>query len=140
MAKVPTTTKSSRADDRRRGARVGQRVREELTLILAQEVGDPRAQGVVISGVDVTDDVSLARVAFVVMGDTPDGAKAAAALKVLKRLTATLRTKLAPRLAVRRMPVLEFHIDTGREDVQRIDAVLYEVAQELKATSDKPEG
>ena len=109
-------------------------------MILAQDVGDPRAQGVVISGVDVTDDVSLARVAFVVMGDTPDGAKAAAALKVLKRLTATLRTKLAPRLAVRRMPVLEFHIDTGREDVQRIDAVLYEVAQELKATGDKPEG
>jgi ribosome-binding factor A len=38
------------------------------------------------------------------------------------------------------MPTLEFHVDTGREDVQRIDAVLYEVAQELKAASDKPEG
>ena len=117
MAKVPTTTKSSRADDRRRGARVGQRVREELTLILAQDVGDPRAQGVVISGVDVTDDVSLARVSFVVMGDTPDGAKAAAALKVLKRLTATLRTKLAPRCTPWTTPLV---VRDNRDELQGV--------------------
>ena len=120
--------------------RVSARVQEELSLTLLRDFTDPRLAGVVLSHVAMTDDLSYATVSFVVMGDTPDGAKAAAALKVLKRLTATLRTKLAPRLGVRRMPTLEFHIDTGREDVQRIDAVLYEVAQELKATGEKPEG
>ena len=140
MAKTTTTTGTARGDDRRRAARVAQRIREELTVLLSQDVGDPRARGVVISAVDVTEDVSLARVSFVVIGDGADGAKATAALKVLKRLTATLRTKLAPRLGVRRMPTLEFLIDTGREDAQRIDAVLYEVAQELKATEGKGEG
>lgn len=136
MAKT-TTTASARGDDRRRAARVAQRIREELTTILAREVGDPRAQFVVISGVEVTEDISLARVAFVVIGDGPDGEKATAAARVLKRLTATLRAKLAPRLGVRRMPALEFAVDTGREDAQRIDAVLFEVAQELKVKGDQ---
>lgn len=133
MAKANTTTTKAtpRGDDRRRSSRVAQRIREELTQILSNEVGDPRAKGVMVSGVEVTEDISLARVSFVVIGDD-DGARAPAALKVLKRLTATIRTKLAPRLGVRRMPELEFRVDTGREDAQHIDSVLYEVAQELK--------
>lgn len=128
-----TTTKAPRPDDRRRSARVATRIREELSLIIAQDVGDPRARGVVISSVEVTEDISLARIGFVVMGDDPDGARARAALRVLSRLTATLRAKLAPRLGVRRMPELAFAVDTGREAAQRIDAVLFEVGEELRA-------
>lgn len=106
-------------------------------MLIAREVGDPRARDVVLSSVDVTEDVSLARVGFVVMGEDPDLSRAKAALKVLKRLTATLRAKLAPKLGVRRMPELEFHVDTDREAAQRIDAVLHEVEQELKAAEAK---
>lgn len=132
-----TTTRATRSDDRRRSSRVGQRIREELSVLIAREVGDPRARDVVLSSVDVTEDVSLARVGFVVMGEDPDLSRAKAALKVLKRLTATLRAKLAPKLGVRRMPELEFHVDTDREAAQRIDAVLHEVEQELKAAEAK---
>jgi len=128
-----TTTRAARTDERRRSARVEQRIREELSVLIARDVGDPRAQNVVISSVDVTEDVSLARIGFVVLGEDPKLERATAALKVLKRLTATLRAKLAPLLGVRRMPELEFHVDAGREAAQRIDAVLFEVAQELKA-------
>lgn len=129
-----TTTRATRIDDNRRAARVAQRIREELSLLVAQDVGDPRARDVVLSSVDVTEDISLARIGFVVMGDDPGAERAKAALKVLTRLRATLRAKLAPRLGVRRMPELEFHVDTDREAAQRIDAVLFEVGQELKAS------
>ncbi len=132
-----TTTRATRSDDRRRSSRVGQRIREELSVLIAREVGDPRARDVVLSSVDVTEDVSLARIGFVMMGEDPNLERARGALKVLKRLTATLRAKLAPKLGVRRMPELEFHIDTDREAAQRIDVVLHEVEEELKAAEAK---
>lgn len=145
MAKPTKTTTTSRSDDRRRSSRVAQRIREELTSILSESVGDPRTKGVMVSGVEVTEDISLARVSFVVIGDQ-DGARALGALKVLKRLTPMIRTRLAPRLGVRRMPEIEFRVDTGREDAAQIDSVLYEVAQELResearrAAEGEPEG
>lgn len=106
-------------------------------MLIARDVGDPRARDVVLSSVDVTEDVSLARIGFVMMGEDPNLERARGALKVLKRLTATLRAKLAPKLGVRRMPELEFHIDTDREAAQRIDVVLHEVEEELKAAEAK---
>lgn len=137
MAKTPTV--AARGDDRRRSARVAQRVREELTLILARELGDPRVKELLISEVEVTEDLSLARVSFALIGEDPKGARAKDSLKVLKRITPTLRAKLAPGLNVRRVPELEFRLDTGREDAMRIDAVLYEVSQELAAREAPPE-
>ncbi len=53
-----------------------------------------------------------------------------------------IRAKLGPRLGMRRTPELEFAYDAGREEVARLDAVLYEVERELKESEAKkpPEG
>lgn len=122
-----TTTKR----ETHRTERVASRAHEELAGILRREFSDPRIKDVVLSHVHVTDDLSLARAAFVVMGDDPEGKRARAALKVLARLTPALRTKLAERLGIRRAPELTFALDEGREEVERLDALLHEVQQEL---------
>lgn len=132
MAMTKATKPTKR--DNHRVERVQSRVQQELSTLLQREFSDPRLAGVVLSHVAITDDLSLATVSFVVMGDGPDRAQARDAAKVLKRLAPAIRTKLAPRIDIRRAPEVEFVVDEGREQVERLDAILDEVSRELKNT------
>jgi ribosome-binding factor A len=124
--------------DNHRVDRVSARVQQELSTKLLRDFTDPRLTGVVLSHVAMTDDLGEATVSFVVMGDGPERARATEALKVLKRVTPTLRAKLAGALGIRRAPELTFEIDAGREAVERLDALLAEVSNEMKKSdSDK---
>ncbi len=118
--------------DTHRVDRVSARVQEELAVMLQRDFTDPRLSGVVLSHVAMTDDLSVAAVSFVVMGDGADNARAKDALKVLRRLAPTLRARLAGKLGIRRAPDVTFEVDTGREAAERLDALLTEVSDELK--------
>jgi ribosome-binding factor A len=122
---------TSKTDDRRRPERVASRIREELAMALGRDLGDPRLANVVISNVHVTDDLSLASVSLVAMGDDAESTRASAAVKVLARMEGGLRKRMAPRLGLRRVPSLRFEVDRGRGEVERLDALLHEVATEL---------
>lgn len=123
---------ASKTGDARRPARVAARIRAELATAIGQELGDPRLAGVVVAGVEVTDDLSLARVAIVVLNDEPSGAAAKRACRLLTRVEGGLRKRLAPRLGMRRVPTLRFEIDHGRDETRRLDALLHEVGDELR--------
>lgn len=125
------TTKGT--DPTRRPERVAARVQRELADIFAREISDPRLQGLVISDVRVTDDLSLARVVYAMLGDDPNGARAKSAGVRLKQLATVLRAKLAPRLGMRRVPAVEFRVDANRAESDRLESLLHEVSQELKA-------
>jgi ribosome-binding factor A len=123
---------SKTTEDRRRPERVASRVREEITAALNRDLSDPRLAGVVVSDVQVTDDLSLADVSIVVMGDDEAMSRAEGARKVLAKLEGGLRKRLAPRLGMRRVPSLRFRTDHGRAEVERLDSILHEVSEELK--------
>ncbi len=118
--------------DNHRVDRVSARVQQELATMLQREFTDPRLTGVVLSHVAMTDDLGEAAVSFVVMGDGAERPRAKEALKVLRRITPTLRARLAGALGIRRAPEVTFVIDEGREAVERLDALLSEVSNELK--------
>jgi ribosome-binding factor A len=126
-----TKRESHRAD------RVATRVLEELATAIPRDYRDPRLAGVVLSAVDVTNDLSVATVRYVVMGDDPGHAKAKAALKVLMKAAPGLRGRLGGALNVRRTPELRFAIDEGREEVAKLDALLDEVNYELRESAKK---
>ena len=131
---------TSKTDDRRRPERVASRVREEITTAIARDLGDPRLAGVVVSGVRVTDDLSIARIAIRVLDDDAEGTRARAARSVLARLEGGLRKRLASGLAMRRVPSLRFELDASRGEQDRLDALLHEVDQELKKRPSGGEG
>jgi ribosome-binding factor A len=120
-----------------RADRVGQRVLEELATALRRDYRDPRIAEVVLSAAEVTGDLSIATVRFVVIGDGPERARARAALKVLVRAAPGLRAKLGAALGVRRTPEIRFVIDDGREEVAKLDALLDEVGRELRESARK---
>jgi ribosome-binding factor A len=122
----------NRTDDRRRPERVASRVREEIVAALSRDLRDPRLKGVVVSGVRVTDDLSLARVTIRMLVDDADGARARDAVKVLERLEGGLRKRLGSRLGMRRIPSIRFDADASADDRDRLEALLHEVGEEIK--------
>lgn len=132
--------RTARGDDRRRAARVAQRIREELTVLLSQDVGDPRARGVVISAVDVT--VQRLPRARVVRGDRRrrrrrEGHRGAQGAQAVDRHAAHQARPAAGRAAHADARVPHRYRARGRAAHRR---GADEVAQELKATEGKGEG
>lgn len=127
------TTTKRKTDDRRRPERVASRVREELASILTRDLADPRLSLIVIARVAATDDLSMVRVGISSLSDDGAQTQAKAAVKVLTSITPTLRAKLAPKLGMRRVPVLKFVVASAGDEVGRLDSLLAEVSHELKA-------
>jgi|LNFM01.1.fsa_nt_gb ribosome-binding factor A len=129
-----------KTDDRRRPERVASRVREELAALMTRDLSDPRLNNVVIARVHATDDLSLVRVGVSALDDDDTQSRARTAVKVLASITSTLRTKLAPKLGMRRVPALEFRVANASDPDARIDSLLAEVSRELSTSAKRAGG
>ncbi len=91
-----------------RTRRVGEQMQRELAELLQREVRDPRLSAVTISGVDVTRDLSLAKVYYTVM---PEQLTVEEAQKALEKASGFLRHALGERMIIRNVPQLRFIYD-----------------------------
>jgi ribosome-binding factor A len=104
-----------------RSARIGERIREELSLLLLRKVNDPGLAPVTVTEVSVTKDLRIAHVnysALVAKEERPAVAKA------LRRSSGFLRRELGHLLGLRYAPELQFHYDDSFDRGARIDAIL----------------
>ncbi len=102
-------------------ARLNEQFRREITAILRRAVRDPRAQDVVVSSVEVTSDLWLARVYVRLEGED---AEFADALQGLEAAANFIRRELAAVLHIRRIPELRFLEDKTRAQANRIEEIL----------------
>ena len=107
----------------KRASRVAERIREELAGLLTREVRDPGAAGAIVSRVEVTDDLKIARVYV----RTLEGKGQDEVLVALKRASSMLRKQVTTRLGLRFAPELRFFYDDRQDAVNRIEALLEEV-------------
>ena len=116
----------------KRSVRVGERLREELATLLTREVNDPRIKDVIVTLVDMTADLQLARVKVRLAKD--DAApKRKALLHGLESASKMLRRELGKRLQLRYAPQLVFHYDESPEKRTRIDELLDEISRAPRA-------
>lgn len=108
-------------------------IHRELSLLLMNEVRDPRVAGVTITAVDVTPDLSLARVFYSVLGGPAHVAEAQAGLE---RATGFLRSQLAGRVLLRLVPKLVFQFDKSAVYGQHIDQILDQLADSDSGLTD----
>ncbi len=108
----------------RRLSRLGEQFRRELSLKIRYSVRDPDVGPLTVTGVDVTEDLWLARV-FVQLQGSPDEQERT--LSALGRAAPYLRSVLGRELRIRRMPELRFQRDGSIEAGQRIEAILQDV-------------
>lgn len=115
-----------------RARRVAGQVRERLTTLMSRDVSDPVLAGVVITDVELPDDLSVAHVKarLLVGGDDPKKRKAA--MTSLARAASRLRRGLGSALRLRRVPELRFVYDTGVDAAQRVEELLLEIDAEAK--------
>lgn len=99
-------------------------MREVLSEILLTEVKDPRLSGVVISAVELSGDLKLARAYFSVFGDEERERQAADGLTQARGF---LRHESAKRMRMHSPPDIEFKRDKGFERADRIARVLDQI-------------
>lgn len=121
---------------KRRPGQVGEIVRQVLAEALAREIRDPRVGLVTITRVDVSGDLSHAKVFVMVndLGKTGEDAgktgEGELALEGLKSAAGFLRSRIAKTLSTRTIPELHFELDRGLEHAARINAVLADLKRE----------
>ncbi|MDR1529531.1 MAG: 30S ribosome-binding factor RbfA [Burkholderiales bacterium] len=92
--------------------RIGDQIQRELSEILRNQVKDPRIGFVTITGVDVTNDLSHAKVYFTRMMGMESAAEAE---QSLARSAGFFRSEIAHRLSSHTVPQLHFVYDTSIE-------------------------
>lgn len=109
-----------------RPVRVGERIREELSLLLLRKVNDPGVAPVTVTEVSVTPDLRIAHVNYSAL--VPKEERPAVA-KALRRSSGFLRRELGHLLGLRYAPELQFHYDDSFDRGARIDAILRDIPE-----------
>lgn len=107
----------------RRIDRLNEQLKRELAGLIRTRLRDPRVDGVTVTDVRVTSDLSLARVYVRTLGEEDRDA-------CLEGLTAAgpyLRRILGAELKIRRVPELRFTFDERLDQALRIEQILEEV-------------
>jgi ribosome-binding factor A len=106
--------------DFNRSERVAGTLRRELAQLIQMEVKDPEVGFVGLSDVEVSRDLSHAKV-FVTVFETE---KAASSVKALNRAAGYLRRRLGQEMRIRSVPELHFQHDASVETGQRMDNLI----------------
>jgi ribosome-binding factor A len=117
----------------KRSTRVSEAIRNELATLLIGKVRDPKLLDVNISRVEVTGDLSLARIYFTIM-DSQKNVKAVTA--GLERAKGFMRSHIAKTLNLRFTPALEFRYDNIADKVAELDDIFQEIAHERNTRTD----
>jgi len=104
--------------ERKRSGRVAEAIREEIAGLLIEKVQDPRLQGLAISRVEVSDDLSMARLFYTLRGGQ---GKAKEAEQGLRSAKGFMRSHIAKTLNLRFTPDLIFRYDDVAEKVAGLE-------------------
>jgi len=104
-----------------RQQRVAKQLLQEISIIVEQELNDPRVELVTFTDVHISPDLRNARVFYSYMGGDAERARCAEALD---HASGMLRRELGRRLPLRFVPVLRFEYDDSSVRAERIANLL----------------
>ncbi|MGH8798682.1 MAG: 30S ribosome-binding factor RbfA [Casimicrobiaceae bacterium] len=117
-----------------RAQRVGDQIQRELADLLRLHVKDPRIGMVTVTAVEVSADLSHAKVFFTHLAGKE---RADDAVKALQHTAGYLRSELSRRLGLYSVPQLHFAYDDSIESGLRLSKLIDEaVAEDRKHPSD----
>lgn len=120
----------------KRSERVSGQLRRELAQLIQAEVKDPAVGLVSVSDVEVTRDLSHAKVYVTVF--KPEAA--ADSIRALKRAAGFLRTRLGQELRMRNVPELHFTHDDSVEKGQRMDSLIEQALESDRGAGSADDG
>lgn len=109
----------------KRSQRVSDLLRKEIADIIIYRLKDPRIGFITVTGVDVTDDIKMARVYVSVFHAEEKNST----LEILNSAKSFIRSELSKRLRMKFIPSIEFRLDTSIEYGNRIEKLLKEIEE-----------
>lgn len=107
-----------------RPERMAEAIKKEIADLLRNEIKDPRVGFVTITGVEVTKDLSFAKIFVSVMGKEEQRKES---IEVLQKAAGYLRSEIGRRIKVRHAPELIFKLDVSLDHGTRIMELLHEI-------------
>ncbi len=107
--------------DFERTRRIGEQLQRELATIIQQELRDPRLGMVTISGVEVSKDMSVARVFVTTLAENADHSQT---IDALQHAAGFLQHELGRRVQLRTIPKLRFTYDESIERGSELSALI----------------
>lgn len=107
--------------------RFSQQVQREIAQIIQREIKDPRVVFPTVSSVNVSRDLSYARVYMTFMQD--DEETVAEALAVLNDASGYIRSLLGKKISSRVTPNLQFLFDASTQEGMRMSSLVQEARQ-----------
>ena len=112
-----------------RPQRVGHELQKEIAIILQREIKDPRLGMVTVSGVELSKDLSYAKV-FVTFLNDDDSEVVTQGLKVLNDATGYIRSLVGKAMKLRIIPELKFVYDQSLVEGMRMSNLVSQVIQQ----------
>ncbi|MFN3395284.1 MAG: 30S ribosome-binding factor RbfA [Thermodesulfovibrionales bacterium] len=109
----------------KRSQRVSDLLREEIAEIIMRRLKDPRLGFVTVTGVDITEDLKIAKVFVSVLKEE----EKEATLDILNSAKSFIRSEVAKRVRMKTIPAIEFRLDESIEYGAKIDRLLKEIKE-----------
>ncbi|EME01967.1 MULTISPECIES: 30S ribosome-binding factor RbfA [Stutzerimonas stutzeri subgroup] len=123
-----------------RTQRIGDQMQRELALLIQREIKDPRLGLVTITAVDVSRDLSHAKIFITIMGQDDDQEAIKGNLRILNDAAGFLRMQLGKSMKLRTVPQLHFNYDASiRRGVELSSLIERAVAEDRKHSDERGE-
>jgi ribosome-binding factor A len=109
----------------KRSQRVSDLLRQEIADIIMRKVKDPRIGFVTVTGVDLTDDLKIARVFISCLKED----EREPTLDILNSAKSFIRSEVGKRIRMKVLPSIEFRIDESLGYGDKIDRLLREIKE-----------
>ena len=107
-----------------RPEKIADLLKREVSLILSQQVKDPRLQNINITAVKVSDDIGIAYFYYTIIGKSIKKNESKIGNDILSKLSGMIRSKLSKIMEIRRVPKIIFKFDESIEYSENIEKLL----------------
>ena len=107
-----------------RAEKVSDLLKKEISLIITNEIKDPRLQNINITAVKVSDDIGIASVFYSIIGESIHKSDSKIDDSILKKFSGMIRSNLAKKIKIRRIPKIIFRFDESIEYSENIEKLL----------------
>ncbi len=118
----------------KRSQRVGDLIREEVADIIMNKLKDPRVGFITVTGVNITEDLKLAKVYISIL----KAEETDATLEILNSAKGFIRAELSKRVRMKFIPALTFRMDESLEYGNKIEKLLKEIKSASTRDEEKP--
>lgn len=117
----------------KRSEKVAEAIQQIVSELLIRGLKDPRIGFVTITGVKMTDDLSMAKIFFSVVGSEEDKKNTQAGLQ---SASGFIRKAVGAHLKLRHVPEIHFRFDDSLERANNIERLLRQIHEESNDTVD----